>query len=298
MTTLMLSKTPVRNRQTSDSANDRDRPKPIVARPKPATHQQQDAAGTLPRLEARRDQRHRQRAEPGRGAQPAEPGGADLQDVLREDRQQRDRAAEQHREQIERDRRQEQRVGADEPEAREHVARAAALPRPAAARGPACVRSITMKTSCPTAASANASVAAAGGGDQHAADRRAGDRGELERRRQPRVGVGELRRRQQLRQDGVDRRRRKRARGADHERAASRSPTSGRSSHDSSASPVAAQRQDACARRCRCCGADTDRRRCRRRPSATAPAPARRRRPGRAPTDRRCARRAASRPRR
>ena len=58
---------------------------------------------------------------------------------------------------------------------------------------------------------------AASGSDQHAADRRTGDRRKLERGRQPRVGVGELRGRQQLREDRVHRRRGECARGADHE---------------------------------------------------------------------------------
>ncbi len=37
MTTLTWSKTPTRNRQTSDSGSERESPKPMVARPKPAT---------------------------------------------------------------------------------------------------------------------------------------------------------------------------------------------------------------------------------------------------------------------
>ena len=43
MTTLMLSKTPVRKRQNSDKANERERPNPIVAKPKPATKVQVSA---------------------------------------------------------------------------------------------------------------------------------------------------------------------------------------------------------------------------------------------------------------
>ena len=159
------------------------------------------------------------------------------------------------------------------------------------------VDSIATNTSCPTAASANATVAPPVAAITQAANRRAGDRRQLKRRRQPRVGVGELRRREQLRQDGVDRRRGKRARGADQRQQRSRSPRAvrwPRHQRQAGRRPASA----GCARRCRCCGADSDRRRCRRRSSGAAPAPVRRRRPGPAPTDRRCVRRAASRPRR
>ena len=53
-----------------------------------------------------------------RGAAAPRPLGADVQDVAREDRQHRGRAAEQHREQVERDRRQHEPVAADIGEAR------------------------------------------------------------------------------------------------------------------------------------------------------------------------------------
>ena len=57
-------------------------------------------------LQARRDQRHASaRRRRARARSQPRPAGPDLQDVLREDRQQRHRAAEQHGEQIERDRR-------------------------------------------------------------------------------------------------------------------------------------------------------------------------------------------------
>jgi hypothetical protein len=51
----------------------------------------------------RQPQRHQQRADRRRGAQQAEAPRAGMQDVLGEDRQQRGGAAEQHREQIQRD---------------------------------------------------------------------------------------------------------------------------------------------------------------------------------------------------
>ena len=82
----------------------RDRPNDDRHRPEAGDREQHlDADVLLERVPGvpKRDQR---RADRGRGAQQAEPLGADLQDVAREDRQHRGRPAEQHREQVERDR--------------------------------------------------------------------------------------------------------------------------------------------------------------------------------------------------
>ena len=81
----------------------RDRPNAIVATPKPITASSKSRPGPLHGRPMRHDQGHHQGSD-GRGAaEPAQPHGADLQDVLGEDRQERDGAAEQHGEHVERD---------------------------------------------------------------------------------------------------------------------------------------------------------------------------------------------------
>ena len=62
--------------------------------------------------------RHRDRADRRRRAQHAKPPGTDVQDVGREDRQQRDRPAKEHREEIERHRAEEHLLPAQEADAR------------------------------------------------------------------------------------------------------------------------------------------------------------------------------------
>ena len=103
-TTLTMSAAPVTHSAASDSANEVDRPKTSVARPNTAIAAEQLGAGVARDRPARQHDRHRQRAQRRRAAQQAQAPGADVQDVLGEDRQQRHRAAEQHREQVERDR--------------------------------------------------------------------------------------------------------------------------------------------------------------------------------------------------
>jgi hypothetical protein len=73
--------------------------------------------------------RHQQRADRGRAAQHAQPPRSGLEDVAREDRQQRGRAAEQHGEEIERNRAQDRRMRADERDAREQRAQRRRLQR-------------------------------------------------------------------------------------------------------------------------------------------------------------------------
>ena len=108
-TTLMLSRAPVR----ASMANDRT----IVARQaeddrrgaEAGDRPEQGPAGAAQRRPVGQDQGHQQRPQ-RRGPRGASPGprGADVEDVLGEDRQQRRRPAEQHGEQVERDRRQDQ----------------------------------------------------------------------------------------------------------------------------------------------------------------------------------------------
>ena len=71
---------------------------------------------------ARQTRRHQQGADRGRGAQNAEAERAGLEDIARIDRQQRRDAAEQHREQIERDRAEDRGIVADEPDPGEQIA--------------------------------------------------------------------------------------------------------------------------------------------------------------------------------
>ncbi len=65
--------------------------------------------------------RHQERADRGRRAQDAEAERPGFQNVARIDRQQRDDAAEQHREQIERDGAEDRRVVANEADAGKHI---------------------------------------------------------------------------------------------------------------------------------------------------------------------------------
>ena len=60
------------------------------------------------------------RTQPGRRAQKAEPGWSHVQDVARVSGQQRSRTAEQHCEQVERDRTEDHRARAHEAQALEH----------------------------------------------------------------------------------------------------------------------------------------------------------------------------------
>ena len=122
MTTLIESNTPVAKRQASDSKKSRDRPEADGGHAVAGHGGEQHPAGMPPRRQPRLDERHQHRADRRRGAQPAEPLRPDLQDVLGEDRQQRRRPAEQHREEVEGDRRQVDAAAAHEAEAGEHAA--------------------------------------------------------------------------------------------------------------------------------------------------------------------------------
>ena len=103
MTTLTMSTAPSSARAASESANDDDSAKTIVAPPNAATAANIVRADAPPQRVPREIQRRRERADSGRAAQHAEPGRPDVQDVLGVDRQERRRAAQQHGEQIERD---------------------------------------------------------------------------------------------------------------------------------------------------------------------------------------------------
>ena len=87
---------------------------PDRGEPETRDDQQQHAARPPPRRQVGRQQGGQQCAN-GRGSpQDAQARRSDLEDVLGEDRQQRDGPAEQHAEQVERDRRQEDGIATDE----------------------------------------------------------------------------------------------------------------------------------------------------------------------------------------
>ena len=125
ITTLTLSSAPATTSAASDSQNHVDSPKTMIASPNPAT----DQTKTRPErrnggMQPLRDG-HRQRADRGRGGEPAERRRPDVQDVLGEHRQQRNRAAEQHREEIERDHAEDRLRAPDVLEAGQELARRA-----------------------------------------------------------------------------------------------------------------------------------------------------------------------------
>ena len=80
--------------------------------PKPATQISRVRPGMPARRPPRGDEHHDERAERWRGPQHAEPDRPDVEDVAREDRQQRDGAAEEDREQVQCHRADERRASA------------------------------------------------------------------------------------------------------------------------------------------------------------------------------------------
>ena len=102
-TTLMLSSAPVRKSIAQESQKLRDRPKMMVASPKPATAS--SMARPARRMGGRCASRMAMQKAPTAGAARSQPNpcAPTLQDIFREHRQQVHRAAQQHGEQIERD---------------------------------------------------------------------------------------------------------------------------------------------------------------------------------------------------
>ena len=151
---------------------------------------------------------------PGAARSQPSPAGPTREDVLREDRQQRDRAAEEHGEQVERDGRQEERVVADEAEAGKHVVRAVRR----AGRRRATHRQRAQhqhEHDLPDRGGGEGPRGRSRRGDQESAHRRAADRGELEVDDSQALALANSVGCEELRQDGVHRRRRKCASGAD-----------------------------------------------------------------------------------
>ena len=104
MTMLRPSVTPLKNSATHDTMNVVDRPNTIIETPNPATEMSSVRPAWRLGRPARRDEHDPERAQRRRRAKDPEPGRPDVQDVGREDRQQRDRATEEDGEQVERHR--------------------------------------------------------------------------------------------------------------------------------------------------------------------------------------------------
>ena len=99
----------------SESGNDREIPKTSVATPNPATAQQHRPTRVAAlAAECSECRRHDHRAERVGRVQPSEATRPDAEDVLGVDGEQRCRTAEQHGEQVERDRREDERGVGDE----------------------------------------------------------------------------------------------------------------------------------------------------------------------------------------
>ena len=172
MTTLTLSKTPVTKRHEQRQRELAREPEADRGEAEAGHSDEQRPARPLPRRQPRRDQRHRQRADGRCGPQPAEAGGPDVEDVLREDRQQGDGAAEQDREEVERDRGEEHRVRARRTGGRRTPRRGSGRCRTQALRDLPQHRTKTAWASAATAKGRGIS----GGGDDEPADRGADDR--------------------------------------------------------------------------------------------------------------------------
>ncbi len=121
-TTLTVSNADPSASASMESHIVRERPKTIMQTPNPATTTNNFGPACLWIGYRAMNRRAQERAHRGSRAEEAEPRRADLEDVLREDRQKRHRAAEQHREEIERDRAEENVRPPDQSHAGEHLA--------------------------------------------------------------------------------------------------------------------------------------------------------------------------------
>ena len=190
MTTLTLSQTPVTNRHAARarrSATGRTRSLPGRSRLPPTSRTRPGRCHGGSRVVT---SAIGSRAGGGRRAQPAQAGRPHLQDVLGKDRQQRDGAAEQHGEQIQRDRRQEHRAGATRTAGRRARRRGPARGRRRAPSAPGASSMIT-NTASAAAATANAAGRPCGDAMMNAAGCGAEDGRELRGRGHPRVELRE-----------------------------------------------------------------------------------------------------------
>ena len=122
-----MSNAPPSARASIDSHIWRESPKTTMETPNPATTTK--SIGPARRRIGKPASASAARNAPTAGAarRTARARRADLEDVLREDREQRDRAAEEHREEVERDRSEEHPRPTDQANAREHLAEPATL---------------------------------------------------------------------------------------------------------------------------------------------------------------------------
>ena len=141
-----------------DAAARREREEREPHRLREPEHDHRDAVERRPRSAASRPARRRtgrrdsttaatERADGRRGAEDAEPGRADLEHVAGEDRQERDRAAEEDGEEVERDRAEEHRRPPDEQDAAEDAPRGPGEPVPTPSRPDRSARIATRATS-------------------------------------------------------------------------------------------------------------------------------------------------------
>ena len=124
MLTLNMSAKPLIASAASDSANERERPKTTMRAPK--TRRRSISVGPARAASGRADEQEpaAHGADGRRAAQEAEAGRARCARIdLREHRQQRDGAAEEHGEEVEQDRAEQDRRAADEADAAEDAAR-------------------------------------------------------------------------------------------------------------------------------------------------------------------------------
>ena len=116
---LIMSAKPLTARATIESANECESPKTIMLAPKTATTINSFRPARRPSGRRVSMMPGGKRADRRRAAQDAEPDRPHLEDVAGEERQQRDGAAEQHRDEVERDRAEQHRRPADEPQSGE-----------------------------------------------------------------------------------------------------------------------------------------------------------------------------------
>ena len=121
-TTLTRSNAPASASASNESHIARERPKTTMQAPKPATTMNSVGPRAAPDREPRDRERGGERAHGRSRAEEPEPDRPDLEDVLREHGQERDRAAEENGEEVERDGAEEDARPANEAHAGEHLA--------------------------------------------------------------------------------------------------------------------------------------------------------------------------------
>ena len=117
MTTLTMSSIPLTASSATDSTNERDKPESDDRQTEPRDGNEQRPTGATHWRTVRQHQRHRDRARRRCRLQDAETLRTHVQDLAGEDRQERHRATEQHREQVQRHGAEQHRLMQHEPNA-------------------------------------------------------------------------------------------------------------------------------------------------------------------------------------